>query len=172
MKSGNLLLELYTRDGSGTLISNHHYESLNQASIDDISGILDLIRPLERKGILIRRSREQLELEITNFIVLKRDQKVIACAALYPMKSANMGELACFVVDYQYRGQQKGDILFNFIENMAKQRSLTQLLVLTTQTTDWFRERGFNLGGINDLPEEKKKLYNYQRNSKILLKSL
>ena len=172
LRNGSLLLELYTRDGSGTLISNDHYDALTAACIEDISGIIDLIRPLEKKGILIRRSREQLELEINNFSVIKRDQKVIACAALYPMKSAQSAELACFVVDNHYRGQHKGDLLLDFIEYQAKKSSIKQLIVLTTQTTDWFRERGFNLGKIDDLPEEKKRLYNYQRNSKILLKSL
>ena len=171
-QNGSLLLELYTRDGSGTLISHHHYERLTTANIEDIAGILDLIRPLEKKGILIRRSREQLEREIDNFIVIKRDKKVIACVALYRMKTAKIGELACFVVDNQYRGRKKGDVLLNFAEKSAKQMGLEQLLVLTTQTTDWFRERGFVLGTVDDLPEAKKRLYNYQRNSHILLKDI
>ena len=169
---GGLLLELYTRDGLGTLISNDHYEEVTKASIEDISGILDLIRPLEVKGTLIKRSREQLELEVDNFIVIRRDQKVIACAALYTMKSTNVGELACLVVDSCYRSQGKGDILLSFAEELAQQDSLDHLLVLTTQTTDWFQERGFILGDIDDLPDEKKKLYNYQRGSKILLKPI
>jgi amino-acid N-acetyltransferase len=171
LHNGSLLSELYTRDGAGTLISNDHYDAVTSANVEDIAGIIDLIRPLEKKGVLIRRSREQLELEIANFTVIKRDQKVIACAALYPMKSVNSAELACFVVDNHYRGQSKGDLLLNFIENQAKKSALKQLFVLTTQTTDWFRERGFKLAQVNDLPEEKKKLYNYQRNSKILLKT-
>jgi len=171
-KEGGILLELYTRDGSGTLISNEQYEEVVQASIADISGILDLIRPLEEQGTLIKRSREQLELEINNFIVIKRDQKVIGCAALYPMAASNKAELACLVVDDKYRGQQKGDVLLSFAEKLAKQTSLDSLLVLTTQTTDWFQERGFQIGSIDDLPEQKKKLYNYQRNSQILLKPL
>lgn len=169
---GGLLLELYTRDGLGTLISNDHYEEVTQANIEDISGILDLIRPLEVNGTLIKRSREQLELEVDNFIVIRRDQKVIACAALYRMTSAKVGELACLVVDSCYRSQGKGDILLHFAEEQAKQYSLDQLLVLTTQTTDWFQERGFIIGDIDDLPDEKKKLYNYQRGSKILLKPI
>ncbi len=169
---GGILLELYTRDGSGTLISTEQYEEIKQASVSDIAGILELIRPLEEKGILIKRSREQLELEIDNFFVIKRDQKVIACAALYPIASSDVAELACLVVDDNYRGQQKGDVLLDFVENSVKQSAIKKLLVLTTQTTDWFQERGFIKGKVNDLPEAKKKLYNYQRNSQILLKSL
>ena len=169
---GGILLELYTRDGSGTLISTKQYEEISQAQISDISGILELIRPLEEKGILIKRSREQLELEINNFIVIKRDQKVIACAALYPIANSNVSELACLVVDDNYRGQKKGDTLLNFAEKLAKTHGSKKLLVLTTQTTDWFQERGFKLGDVEDLPGAKKTLYNYQRNSLILFKEL
>jgi amino-acid N-acetyltransferase len=48
----------------------------------------------------------------------------------------------------------------------------TGLFVLTTQTQDWFEERGFQGGDVNDLPETKQSLYNWQRGSKVLFKSL
>jgi len=169
---GCLLTELYTRDGVGTLFSAGHYDDLHSASIEHVNGILALIKPLEEKGVLIKRSREQLELEITNFVVSERDKKVIACAACYPIANTSMGELACLVVDSDYRGQDQGGALLAVIAQRALQQGLTQLLVLTTQTTDWFRERGFEEGNVDDLPEAKKMLYNFQRRSKILLKDL
>jgi hypothetical protein len=35
-------------------------------------GILELISPLEQQGILVRRSREQLEMEIDKFTIIPR----------------------------------------------------------------------------------------------------
>ncbi len=169
---GSLLTELYTRDGVGTLFSAGHYEDLHSASIEHVNGILALIKPLEEKGVLIKRSREQLELEITNFIVIERDKKVIACAACYPIVDTTIGELACLVVDRDYRGQDQGSTLLEAIAQRALEQGLSQLLVLTTQTTDWFRERGFKEGSVDDLPDAKKAFYNFQRRSKILLKDL
>ena len=169
---GSLLTELYTRDGVGTLFSAGHYDDLHAASIEHVNGILALIKPLEEKGVLIKRSRKQLELEITNFVVSERDKKVIACAACYPIANTSMGELACLVVDKDYHGQAQGGALLTAITQRALQQGLTQLLVLTTQTTDWFRERGFKEGSIDNLPEAKKAFYNFQRCSKILLKDL
>ncbi len=169
--NGSLLLELYTRDGIGTMFTASLYDEIRQANIDDVSGLIELITPLEEKGILIKRSREQLELEISNFSLIKRDGKVIGCAALYEMDKIT-AELACLVIHPDYRTGGRGDDLLKFITTIAKKKQIQQLLVLTTQSIDWFKERGFTLGEINDLPEKKKALYNFQRNSKVLFKQI
>ncbi len=169
---GALLLELFTRDGIGTLISADGYESLRTATIDDIGGILSLIEPLEAEGILVRRSREQLELEIDHFIVIERDGMVIACAALYPYPDERLGELACLAVAPEYRHQGLGDVLLEHVEKRARSMKLERLFVLTTRTAHWFLERGFDNGDPEALPLAKRRLYNYRRNSKIFIKPL
>jgi amino-acid N-acetyltransferase len=170
-QEGGLLIELYTRDGIGTMFTASLYDELGQASIDDVSGIIELITPLEEKGILIKRSREQLELEIKNFTIIKRDQKVIGCAALYEL-GEKTAELACLVVHPDYRTGGYGDDLIKFITKAAQKKNVQQLLVLTTQSIDWFKERDFIMGEVNDLPAKKKVLYNFQRNSKVLFKQI
>jgi amino-acid N-acetyltransferase len=169
---GALLLELYTRDGVGCLISAKQFELLRAATVEEISGILDLIRPLESAGTLIKRSREQLELEINNFHVIVRDQKIIACVALYNTDDPSIAELACLAVNPEYRGGNRGDKLVRHVAQLARTQGKTRLLVLTTQTTDWFRERGFEKGSVEELPSNKKSLYNYRRNSQVLFKKL
>ncbi|MGK7891780.1 MAG: amino-acid N-acetyltransferase [Leptolyngbyaceae cyanobacterium] len=169
---GALLLELYTRDGVGSMIAAEKFELLRTANIEDISDILELIRPLENLGILVKRSREHLEMEIDNFHIITRDRKVIGCAALYNTDNSKVGELACFAIHPNYRGGKRGDKLLTHITQTAQRQGKTKLLVLTTQTTDWFRERGFIKGEIEDLPPNKKSLYNYQRNSQILFKQI
>jgi len=167
-----LFLELYTRDGIGTMFNASLYETTRQATIEDVSGIIELIEPLEAKGVLIKRSREQLELEIDKFSIIERDGKIIGCAALYHLTDTQMGELACLAVHPDYKGGERGDKLLKLIIQKAKNSKLNQLFVLTTQSIDWFKERGFQPGEINDLPDQKKALYNFQRNSKILIKNI
>jgi len=84
-RDGALLQELFTRDGSGTLITHDPYEEIRTAEIEDVGGIIDLIEPLEEEGILVRREREKLENEISRFAVVERDGMIIGCAALYPL---------------------------------------------------------------------------------------
>ena len=169
---GALLKELFSRDGVGTMLTAEHYESMRTASIDDVGGILQLITPLEEQGVLVRRSRELLETEIEHFSVVELDGTIIGCAALYPYQSEMMAELACVAVDPDYSGDGRGDRLLNHMQQRARADGIKQLFVLTTQTTHWFRERGFEPLSVDLLPMAKRKLYNYQRNSKVLVKSL
>ena len=169
---GALLLELYTRDGVGTLVTAQGYEDLREARIDDVTGILQLIAPLEQQGMLVRRSREQLELEINRFSVIERDHKVIACAALYPFPEEQVGEVACLAVHPDYRGEGRGDRLLAHLEDKARGLGLERLFALSTHTLHWFRERGFLAGEVAALPVRRRELYNYQRNSKVFIKPL
>lgn len=167
---GALLTELFTRDGMGTMIYSGHYEQLRPATIDDVGGILELIRPLEEEGILVRRSRELLETEINKFHVMEKDGAIIACAALYPY--GDMAELSCVATHPEYRKGGRAALLLQQVEAQARKQKIKQLFLLTTQTAHWFIEQGFVQGKLDDLPVQRQLLYNYQRNSKIFIKSL
>lgn len=171
VEDGALLTELFTRDGTGTLITQEEYESVRVASFEDVRGILELIQPLEKEGALVERSPELIENEITRFMVIEREGMIIACAALYPQEDSS-GELACVATHPDYRKQNRGGLMLEFVEKHARKAGLTSLFVLTTKTPHWFLERGFEEGDISSLPEAKQSLYNFQRNSKIFKKSL
>lgn len=171
-EDGALLQELFSRDGIGTQIVMESAEQIRRATINDIGGILELIRPLEQQGILVRRSREQLEMEIDKFTIIQRDNTTIACAALYPFPEEKIGEMACVAVHPDYRSSSRGEVLLERITAQAKQSGLSKLFVLTTRSIHWFQERGFTPVDIDLLPESKKQLYNYQRKSKVLMAEL
>jgi amino-acid N-acetyltransferase len=166
-QDGALLQELFTRDGAGSLISQTSYEQLRQANIEDVGGILKLIKPLEEKGILVKRSREHLEQEIEQFALIERDGMTIACAALYPYIEDKMGELACVATHNDYRGGNRGERLLDSIKIQAREQGLQSIFVLTTVTAHWFQEQGFVEVSLDDLPTKKKQLYNFQRKSKV-----
>ena len=168
---GALLTELFTRDGVGTLITQEKYEQTRAATIDDIGGIMDLIHPLELEGSLVHRSREKLEAEIQHFVVIERENMIIACAALFPHDNKS-AELACMATHSDYRNNSYGKVIFEFIEETAQNIGIKQLFVLTTKSPHWFLEKGFTEGDVDSLPAEKLSLYNYQRNSKVLEKKL
>ena len=167
-----LLQELFTHDGSGTLVANDEYEQLREANIDDVGGILELIEPLEQQGVLLKRSRELLETEISQFRLLERDGRIIACAALYPFPEDGCGEVACIVSHPDYRGGRRGQRLLQALELEARRQGLGRVFVLTTQTAHWFLEQGFVENSRDALPGQKQSLYNLQRNSKVFFKRL
>jgi amino-acid N-acetyltransferase len=169
---GAILQELFTREGVGTMITKDPVELLRQASIDDVGGILSLIEPLEAEGIMVRRSRELLEMEIDRFYVLEYDGIVIGCAALYPFADEKAGELACLAVHPDYRDAGRGTSLLERMEEVAKKKKLKRLFVLTTRTAHWFVEHGFAETSVEELPKQKQALYNYQRKSKVFVKPI
>ncbi|APX91956.1 amino-acid N-acetyltransferase [Halomonas sp. 1513] len=167
-----LLGELFTRDGVGTMITQHRYEQLRAAQLGDIAGLLELLEPLERRGMLVARSRERLEHEIDDYLVIERDGMIIGCAALHAFPEAEMAELACVAVHDDYRRGARGGLLLAETERRARRQGLTSLFALTTHTTHWFFEHGFHLAELSELPNLKRDAYNHARKSKILLKQL
>lgn len=169
---GAILQELFTHDGIGTMVTEMPLESMRQAEIGDVGALLQLIEPLENEGILVRRGRERLEMEIEQFYIMEHDGRVIGCAALYPFMSEKMAEFACLAIHPSYRGGGRGDRLFHFCEEQAREQGIKTLFCLTTRTEHWFLERGFKEKSVEDLPEEKQKIYNLQRRSKVFVKTL
>lgn len=171
---GALIEELFTRDGHGTMITDAHYEEVRMANIGDVGGLINLLRPLEDEGILVYRSRERLENEIGQFAVIERDGTILACAALYPLphidNELKSAEIACVAVHPSYRKSNRGSQILHFLEEKAQQMGIQQLFVLTTRTAHWFLEHGFATASVDDLPEARQALYNYQRNSLVFKK--
>lgn len=169
---GALLQELFSDEGIGTMVVESTLNTLRAATIEDVGGIIQLLRPLEEDGILVRRSRELLEREIARFVVLEHDHRIVGCAALYPFPNEASAELACLAVDAQCRDRGYGEAILNHMSSLAKSQKMKKLFVLTTRTAHWFVEREFKEADVDQLPKEKKALYNYQRRSKVFVKNL
>lgn len=169
---GGLLIELFTHDGVGTMLSPENLEALREANADDVGGLLKLLEPLEADGTLVKRPRERLEREIDRFTLLEHDGLILGCAALYSFPDAKMGEMACLTVHPQYREYGDGERLMRRIETRARAEGLTRLFVLTTRTAHWFLKRGFVPASVDDLPLQRQQLYNWQRRSQVFIKSL
>ena len=169
---GGLLLELFTRNGCGTLITNLFYEGIRAANIKDIGGILGLVGPLESSGILVERSREQLELEIGFFNVIEKDGMIIACIACIPNSELRVAEIACLAVHEDYQRTGFGQQLLQIAELHASKHDISQIYTLTTRTSHWFIEHGYEETTSFKLPPHKLTQYNQQRRSKILLKKI
>ncbi len=171
-QDGALLQELFSDAGIGSMVVESSLNSIRDATIDDVGGILKLLQPLEAAGILVRRSRELLEREIDRFVVMEHDHRIIGCAALYPFPDAKAAELACMAIHPNYRSLGYGDALLKYMSDEALAQRFKKLFVLTTRTAHWFVERGFNEVEPDQLPKEKKALYNFERRSMVFMKTL
>lgn len=169
---GALLLELYTRDGIGTMVSSDLYEGTRAAELSDVPRIEGLLRPLEESGVLVNRTREQLMKEIESFVVVERDGSIMACAALFPFYEEKCAEIAALAVSPECRGHGQGDKLLDYMEKKAIKMGLERLFLLTTRTADWFVRRGFSQCAIDFIPEKRQEKINLARGSKYYIKEL
>ncbi|KAL0891665.1 hypothetical protein Bca101_015648 [Brassica carinata] len=170
--TGVLLLELFKRDGMGTMVASDVYEGTRDAKVDDLAGIRHIIKPLEEAGILVRRTDEELLQALESFVVVEREGQIIACAALFPFFQDKCGEVAAIAVASDCRGQGQGDKLLDYIEKKASSLGLDTLFLLTTRTADWFVRRGFQECSIEVIPETRRQRINLSRNSKYYMKKL
>ena len=169
---GALLIELFTHHGIGTMVVPESPEVIRPATPQDVSGIVQILEPLEQQGVLVKRSLEQLEGDIAKFFVLESEGNILGCAALYPFAERKTAELAALAVSPFYRDGGRGERLLEHAEARARSMGLKSIFVLSTRTTHWFIERGFAEMDPSWLPEEKAALYNYDRRSKVFVKEL
>jgi amino-acid N-acetyltransferase len=169
---GAVLQEVFTHDGIGTMVVDEKLESVHEASADDVGGILQLIEPFERDGTLVRRERTEIERDVANYTVIEHDGVIFGCAALYPYPEARTAEMAALTVSPQVQGQGDGERLLKRIEQRAKSLGLDSIFVLTTRTMHWFIKRGFVQVDPDWLPEARKRKYNWDRRSQVLVKKL
>ncbi|MDM0044369.1 amino-acid N-acetyltransferase [Variovorax dokdonensis] len=169
---GSLLLEVYVHDGIGTMVVDEKLESLREATVDDIGGILQLIEPFERDGTLVKRSRTEIERDVNLYTVIEHDGVIFGCAALYPYPEARTGEMAALTVSSQSQSQGDGERILKRVEQRAKAMGMESIFVLTTRTMHWFIKRGFKQVDPEWLPEARKKKYNWDRKSQVLVKRL
>jgi amino-acid N-acetyltransferase len=169
---GALLLEVYMHDGIGTMVVDEKLESLREATHEDVGGILQLIEPFENDGTLVMRDRTEIERDIEQYTVIEHDGVIFACAALHAYPEKKTGEMAALTVSPQSQGQGDGEKVLKRIEQRARSKGLDSIFVLTTRTMHWFIKRGFVPADLDWLPEERKRAYNWNRASKVLVKKL
>ncbi len=167
-QSGVLLKEIFSNLGVGTMVFADAYERLRPMESSDVPGILEIMRPLIAEGVLVERTREQLEIRQKDFWVYAMDGVVHGCAAMH-IRNENMAEIAGVAVDPRYAQLGIGAKLISRLCEKAADDGLRKVFVLTTHAADWFLARGFREGSVADLPAGRREEYNEDRNSRVLV---
>ena len=80
--------------------------------------------------------------------------------------------MAALTVSPQVQSQGDGERILKRVEQRAKGMGLDSIFVLTTRTMHWFIKRGFAVVDPDWLPEARKRKYNWDRRSQVLVKKL
>ena len=163
---GVLPCEIFSGLGSGTMIYSGGYGKVRAMEQTDIPSVLSIMSPFIESGKLLPRTEEQLAQNLADYIVFELDGGVHACAALH-FYSDGQAEIAGVAVDENYAHMGIGPKLMDNLIEQASQANAASVFIMTTQTADWFEQLGFEEDVIDSIPEERRKIWSRQRNSKV-----
>ena len=95
----------------------------------------------------------------------------MACGQLKLFEDG-FAEIGCLVVNQGYRSRGRGDAMLGYLERLALHNGCSSIFVLSTQTMEWFVERGFEPVAVDRLPPSRQATYNHKRASKIYMKKI
>ena len=169
-----LLAEVFSHEGIGTLIYASEYEQIRPARKKDIREIQQLTKKAVEAEELVRRTRSEMEKNLSEYYIYEIDNNPVACVALHVYAGQQKGELASLYVDPSVGHQGIGRKLMRFVEDKAREMGLAELIALSTQAFTFFELKGgFVEGTLDDLPSVRREKYHQSgRNSRVLIKKL
>ena len=127
--------------------------SSENAQIDDVNGIAELLKQYADMGNLLPRSAADIEKNIADFKVIRDSKKqVIACGALEQFTD-ELIEIRSLVVDPTIQGKGLGKIIVNDLIKTAKARGAKRLMALT-YSVGFFNKLGFEVVDKKIFPEK------------------
>ncbi len=168
---GVILKEIFSNLGVGTMVHGNDYDSIRPMEVEDITDVLRIMEPFVSSEILVRRTGADLEKNLRDFVVYEMDSSVHGCGAMHRYPDGS-GEIAAIAVDGRYDRLGLGYKIVSYLVETARVEGLKNVFVLTTQTSDWFERLGFEEGGLDSIPAEKRERYDRKRNSRIYVKNL
>lgn len=154
-EEGNLLLEIFTCDGVGTMISKMPHERVRKAETGDINDIMEILRETISKSCfdsaLITKS-------ISNFWVFSVDGNIHGCMQLMKHSDCNMIEVSCPAVTLKYENLDIMErLLKHAIEYAGAKKCKGVFLIIKENTLylplyPWFTKLGFKRDIASQIP--------------------
>ena len=127
------------------------YIDIEAARAADVPEILRLIQPQIDAGLLVPRSATDVADRLGDYYVYRVDDTVQGCAALRLLDDRS-AEIESLVVSESYRGGGTGARLVSYLLQQARVCGAHRVVVLTTQSADFFMEQGFTEASPDTLP--------------------
>lgn len=163
---GVLPCEIFSDLGSGTMIYISDYGKIRSMEQNDIPDVIGVMRPFIESGKLLPRTEQKLSDSLKDFIVYELDGGVHACSSLH-LYPDGQAEISAVAVDETFAHMGIGPKMIKYLILRAKDLNAKSIFIMTTQAADWFEKLGFVADEIESLPEERKKIWTPERNSKV-----
>ena len=131
---------------------------IRSANLGDIDAILELVSAYAAEGLMLPRTREQVAMNIDNYVVAASGGRVIACAALEEY-SPSLAEVSSVAVARSEHGKGLGTDVVLGVERLARARNICELFAMSLSDR-FFLALNYDATSISRYPE---KLARYDR---------
>ena len=170
-RDGVLIDEIFSADGTGTMLYADRYALIEGAVALDVPDIMRLLQPQMAAGLLVARSAAEIAETLEDYVVYRVDDTVQGCGALR-MLDPDTAEIESLVIAESHRAEGSGRQLVDTLMAHAEQRGANRVVALTTQAADFFMALGFEDASPDSLPPDRARAYDRERNSRVLGRQL
>jgi amino-acid N-acetyltransferase len=123
--------ELFSLEGTGTLIANNFIETLENINSDDeVRMVENILKPYISKGLIKPRNREHISALKEKFYMAKIDGIPVGCVEKINL-SEDTAELGALAVATRYRNHQVGFFLIKSFVDLVKKEGYKRVVSLT-----------------------------------------
>ena len=159
---GALLAELLTPKGAGVMITNSTYKHTRPARLIDLQSILEILNTPVQHAAVVLRSAAYIEQQIENYLVFCVDEDVVGCCEIINFLEGLTVEIASLAVDKSYRNQGIGSQLIQAATEKIRSGGGKLVFALSTSSSHVFTQSGLREISPNELPDEKRRSYDFQ----------
>ena len=159
---GVLLAELLTPKGAGVMITNSSYKRIRPARLNDFQSIMEILSSPAQHSAIVSRTPEYIERQIDNYLVYCVDEDVVGCCEIIQYGDGSAAEIASLAVDKSYRNQGIGSELVREAVKELRSGDIKLVFALSTAVSHIFTQCGFKQISPEELPEEKRKNYEFR----------
>jgi amino-acid N-acetyltransferase len=125
---------------------------VDRARVGDASSVHRLISRFADKGEVLPRALSEIYDGIRDYFVVKKEGRVVACAALH-VTWVDLAEIRSLAVDEQEQKQRIGSLLVQACIDEAKELGILKIFCLVRKPA-FFEKHGFQLIDKRELPQK------------------
>jgi len=155
-----LAAELFTYQGSGTLLTSRQYCTVERLGVDDFHEALQLLRRGEREGFLLTRTdEEKIELMLSGYGAWFEQNRLAGVAALETKayRRQRVGEVRGLYTITRFKGEGVGARILAHLAMVASEAKLRGLFACTSnrRAAAFFARHGFKQVDKSAVPQQK-----------------
>jgi len=138
--------------------------------LDTVTQLLALMQPSVDEERLLKRSAEQLQEDLSDFVTVVQEGAIVGCAGLKHYSEQNTGEIYALVVNSDYYNTGVSAELMSLLFEKASGLGLASVFALSKYSGHFFVRNHFEVIKVEDLPKERQATYDHQRGPHIYQK--